>query len=168
MASAKIIVENTRYTAEIGSDGRVIVNGREVGWVLEETEGELTVIRDGGKRFFIYCRRVDPTTAEIWIKHFVYRVTLEDRRSALMNRFQSARASTRSQIEIKAPMPGLITRISVAEGESIEKDSKLITLEAMKMENEIRSPIVGKISAIKVARNDRVEKGQALIFVEAR
>lgn len=65
--------------------------------------------------------------------------------------------------DIKAPMPGLIIDIKVAEGEKVEKDQTIMILEAMKMENILKSPQHGIIKNIKVKKGQSVEKNQVLI-----
>lgn len=65
--------------------------------------------------------------------------------------------------ELKAPMPGLVTRILVAEGQSVSKGTPLLALEAMKMENVIKASAEGTVSAILVKQGDAVEKNQVLI-----
>jgi biotin carboxyl carrier protein len=67
---------------------------------------------------------------------------------------------------IKAPMPGIISDISVKVGDQVEKGDTLITLLAMKMENSITAPMAGKVKEIKVKANDVVEAGQELVILE--
>lgn len=57
---------------------------------------------------------------------------------------------------IKAPIPGLITRIMVDEGEIVDLGQPLFILEAMKMENEIRASQSGKIVSINVTEGQGV------------
>lgn len=64
---------------------------------------------------------------------------------------------------IRAPMPGLVLRIEVAEGQSVQAGAGLVVLEAMKMENEIRVPVDGVIRKILVKPGQAVEKGAHLI-----
>ncbi|HEY9195548.1 MAG TPA: acetyl-CoA carboxylase biotin carboxyl carrier protein subunit, partial [Mucilaginibacter sp.] len=65
--------------------------------------------------------------------------------------------------EIKAPMPGLVLRIFVAEGDTVQKGDNLFVLEAMKMENIIKAPADVTVRKIKCKAGDKVEKGQILI-----
>lgn len=51
---------------------------------------------------------------------------------------------------IKAPIPGLITRVSVRPGDQVEMGQALMILEAMKMENEIRAPRAGVLRQLHV------------------
>jgi acetyl/propionyl-CoA carboxylase alpha subunit len=57
---------------------------------------------------------------------------------------------------IKAPIPGLITRVLVAAGDRVEVGQPILVLEAMKMENEIRAPRGGVVSRLDVAPGEAV------------
>ena len=57
---------------------------------------------------------------------------------------------------IKAPIPGLVTRVLVAVGDRVEVGQPILSLEAMKMQNEIRAPRSGIISRLDVAAGDAV------------
>ncbi|HEX3386534.1 MAG TPA: acetyl-CoA carboxylase biotin carboxyl carrier protein subunit, partial [Mucilaginibacter sp.] len=65
--------------------------------------------------------------------------------------------------EVKAPMPGLVLKISVKVGDVVKKGDNLFVLEAMKMENIIKSPADVTIRTIRIKPGDKVEKGQVLI-----
>jgi pyruvate carboxylase subunit B len=68
---------------------------------------------------------------------------------------------------LRAPMPGLVVRVLVREGQIVEPGTGLVVLEAMKMENELTAAAGGRVSRVHVAAGDRVEKGVALIEVAA-
>ena len=63
---------------------------------------------------------------------------------------------------IKAPMPGTILKVNVANGQAVKKGDVLFVLEAMKMENEIMAPCDGTVSAVSVANGASVENGTVL------
>lgn len=67
---------------------------------------------------------------------------------------------------IKAPMPGLIIDIMVKEGQSIEKGTPLLILEAMKMENVLKADGEGIVKSIEIIKGQAVDKGQILIEME--
>lgn len=67
---------------------------------------------------------------------------------------------------VKAPIPGLITRILVNPGETVELGQPLMVLEAMKMENEIRAPRAGRVAQINVTPGQSVMLGVVLAEVE--
>ncbi|KAF0202434.1 MAG: hypothetical protein FD170_1901 [Bacteroidetes bacterium] len=66
---------------------------------------------------------------------------------------------------IKSPLPGTILEIHVKEGDAIKVGQKLITLEAMKMENNITADKEGKVTSLKVHRGDSVMEGDVLIVI---
>ncbi|HYU08488.1 MAG TPA: biotin/lipoyl-containing protein [Gemmatimonadales bacterium] len=64
---------------------------------------------------------------------------------------------------VKAPMPGLVVRVEVSEGQAVEVGEGLVVVEAMKMENELRATHKSVVDRIHVKAGDRVEKGAPLV-----
>ncbi|MCD6440979.1 MAG: biotin/lipoyl-binding protein [Candidatus Marinimicrobia bacterium] len=67
---------------------------------------------------------------------------------------------------IAAPLPGLILKIQVKEGDILKTGQDVIVMEAMKMENEIQAPGDGKVKSILVKEGDSVSEGDILIEME--
>ena len=68
---------------------------------------------------------------------------------------------------VLAPIPGLILRILVKEGDSVNAGDPVLILEAMKMESEITSTIAGVVNNISVKEGTSVQEGETLIEVGA-
>jgi biotin carboxyl carrier protein len=68
--------------------------------------------------------------------------------------------------EVKAPMPGLVLRILVEEGQAVKKGDALLVLEAMKMENIIKAVGEGIVKTIKVEPKLAVDKNQVMLVME--
>lgn len=66
---------------------------------------------------------------------------------------------------IKSPLPGTILNLHVKVGDAVKMGQKLITLEAMKMENNIDADKEGVIMEIKVSKGDAVMEGDVLIVI---
>ncbi|HEX2961242.1 MAG TPA: biotin/lipoyl-containing protein [Ignavibacteriales bacterium] len=66
---------------------------------------------------------------------------------------------------IKSPLPGTVLKIHVKEGDFVKIGDRLLTLEAMKMENNINSDKEGLIKAIKVTERDSVLEGDVLMEI---
>jgi biotin carboxyl carrier protein len=64
---------------------------------------------------------------------------------------------------ITAPIPGVIQKVTVCEGATVETGQELVILEAMKMKNIIRATRPGKIGAVLVVTGDHVKHGQVLL-----
>jgi pyruvate carboxylase subunit B len=60
-------------------------------------------------------------------------------------------------------MPGLVVRVMVNPGQTVEAGKGLVVLEAMKMENELRATTHGVVQRVVVTAGQPVEKGQPLI-----
>lgn len=77
----------------------------------------------------------------------------------------SSPASPKGLGLVKSPLPGVIINVHVKEGETVKVGAKLITLEAMKMENNINADKEGVIKSIKVKQGDSVLEGDLLIEI---
>lgn len=93
-------------------------------------------------------------------------VVIEDKLDRLIDELGFTAEANVIVKDIKAPMPGLVLEIMVKEGDQIEKDSQLLILEAMKMENVIKCPGDGIVKEISITKGDAVEKGQLLISLD--
>jgi len=66
---------------------------------------------------------------------------------------------------IKSPLPGTILELHIKEGDYVKIGQRLLTLEAMKMENNIDSDKEGKVISIKKKKGDSVMEGDVLILI---
>jgi acetyl/propionyl-CoA carboxylase alpha subunit len=91
------------------------------------------------------------------------RLLAEEARFAEVRKIAGQAEIVRRISDLKAPMPGLVTRILVSEGEKVETGTPILVMEAMKMENELRAAGQGTVQKIKVAPREAVEVGQVLV-----
>ena len=68
---------------------------------------------------------------------------------------------------LEAPMPGVITRVMVAAGDTVTKGQPLVALEAMKVEHLIRAPRAGRIARVNVQPGEMVNGGVPVVELEA-
>jgi len=71
-------------------------------------------------------------------------------------------------LRVRAPMPGKVTKVAVAEGEEVRKNQTLVIVEAMKMENEIKTSIDGVVAKLHVAAGDLVDAERPLVEIERK
>jgi pyruvate carboxylase len=76
------------------------------------------------------------------------------------------KAEAGNPLHVGAPMPGLVVRVAVAEGDEVEAGQKLFTLEAMKMETTIYAERDGVVAEVPVMAGTQVEAGDLLLRYE--
>jgi pyruvate carboxylase len=69
--------------------------------------------------------------------------------------------------EVGAPIPGLVTVVSVSVGAKVAKGDKLLTLEAMKMQTTIYAPCDGVVEEICVSNGEAVESKDLILKLRA-
>ena len=68
-----------------------------------------------------------------------------------------------SAIPVPAPLPGIISGIFIKPGDIITKGQKIMTMEAMKMENQILAEKEGVVESVLVIPGQSVLQGDTLI-----
>ena len=66
---------------------------------------------------------------------------------------------------VKAPIPGLVTKVCIERGDQVEAGEPLLVLEAMKMENEITAPRNGTVSELNVSVGQVVALHEVLVEI---
>lgn len=173
-----VTIEQSTYKIVPVSDHQVQVDGvcHDVDFVALDGRS-FSLILDG-KTFII--ERLPPQTKEgddscgdgemghtfhLSVKGNKFVARIDDDHSLIIRSlFTKPQSSSGIQI-IRAPMPGLISRIEVKIGDEVTSGKGLLVLEAMKMENEIRSLRHGRVQSIHVEIGKPVEKGEPLVTI---
>jgi biotin carboxyl carrier protein len=90
-------------------------------------------------------------------------VEIVDARNALR---KAAQRGHDGMAELRAPMPGKVVKVLVAEGADVEVNQGLVVIEAMKMQNEVKSPKKGVVRKVGVKEAAAVNAGDLLVVVE--
>ena len=69
---------------------------------------------------------------------------------------------------IIAPMPGKVTAVDVATGDSVTKGQRLLTLEAMKMEHGLVAPFDGVVAELNTHQGAQVQVDALLAKIEKK
>jgi pyruvate carboxylase subunit B len=102
----------------------------------------------------------------LWIGGHRFDVEALDERAHAIRALGAASSGPKGPAPLVAPMPGLVVRVHVREGETVQAGQGLVVMEAMKMENELRSTTAGRVTLVRVAAGAVVEKGAVLIELE--
>jgi 3-methylcrotonyl-CoA carboxylase alpha subunit len=79
---------------------------------------------------------------------------------------KGARDLTRLPQVITPPMPSVVIRIMVAEGDNVQKGDSVIVLTAMKMETTLTAPFPGRVTGVNVSVGEKVMPGKILVDIE--
>ncbi len=98
---------------------------------------------------------------EVFIEGGVYRVEELDQ-----GRKRKRRAGLEETPgEVTPPMPAVVVRILVQEGESVVKGQGLVVVSAMKMETTLKAPFDGLVKKIPTALQAKVMPGDKLVEI---
>jgi biotin carboxyl carrier protein len=129
--------------------------------VLPLSEEELFLTVDGrGHRVFV-LRDEDRTT----VFHGGREYVLVHPRRADGAAFRGEEGGPEGGV-VKAPMPGKVIKVLVAEGESVRKNQTMLIVEAMKMENEIKAGRECVVRKVHVSVGDLVDAARPLLELE--
>ena len=104
-------------------------------------------------------------TLKIKVNQGIYFLEITDQYDELLKSLGLDNINKAAISEIKAPMPGLVLKVLVNEGDSVKKGDGLLVLEAMKMENLIKAPADIIISKINIKSGQTVDKNQVLLVL---
>jgi pyruvate carboxylase subunit B len=102
----------------------------------------------------------------LWLDGHRFDVEALDERARTIRELSGNAAGPSGPAPLKAPMPGLIVRVNVQAGDSVQAGQGLVVMEAMKMENELRATAAGKVKTVLATPGTAVEKGALLIELE--
>lgn len=78
----------------------------------------------------------------------------------------SAAGAANTENALRAPLPGVITEIKVAVGDTVKAGDTVIVLEAMKMANNLEAEKDGTVTAICVKQGENVMEDAPLVVIE--
>jgi pyruvate carboxylase subunit B len=86
-----------------------------------------------------------------------------DQRTHAIRALAASASAAAGPRALRAPMPGLVVKVEVAEGDAVAEGQGLVIVEAMKMENELRAEAAAVVHRVLVTVGQAVEKNQVLI-----
>jgi biotin carboxyl carrier protein len=158
-------VDDKDYLVEIIDEKHISVNGKTYQVDFESVSGQpvYSLIVDG-KSHESYVQQGEDNW-QVLLRGRLYPVIVEDEREKRLRAAAGAGVAESGEFHLKAPMPGLVVTIPVAEGQEVKKGQVLLILESMKMQNELKSPRAGTIGRIRVKGGETVEQKQTLLSI---
>ena len=162
----KYFVTTGAQTIEVEVEGgRVLVGGETFETHLAAVPGTpLYHLLLGGASWTVAAQPLDGLGR--WALGLVgerVEVTAVDERTHQIQALTGRGRPAAAEGTVRAPMPGLIVRIEVAEGQRVEAGAGLVVVEAMKMENDVRASRAAVVQSVHVTVGQPVEKGAPLV-----
>jgi biotin carboxyl carrier protein len=141
----------------------ITVKDRSHKVVIKKIQTDTAIVEVNGEEYEVgierkFSRHLEPLS----VKPTRRTTTVEEKAEKISER----PAGSVGKNEIVAPLPGMILKILVRNGQKLKSGETVIKMEAMKMENEIKTDQDGIVKQIYVKEGDTVLENSPLLRVE--
>ena len=152
----------TDYDVTVADEPAAPLEGWRVEWlepgrVARLTDGDrslMAVVEGAGSDWVVALRgRRIPVRVRSW-------------RERMLDQAEGASQTHGGPLEVRATLPGLVVAVAVAAGDEVAEGDRLLTIEAMKMQNEVRAPRAGRIAEVVVEAGRVVATGAVLLRLD--
>ncbi|MBL9084423.1 MAG: pyruvate carboxylase, partial [Planctomycetales bacterium] len=132
---------------------------------------EVTVEIEQGKTLIVKLLTVGDPLADGY-RNVFFELNGQQREASVRDKSQKAAVDHRPKADaansnhVGAPMPGMVVNVAVKVGEQIAKGTKLLSLEAMKMETTLYAERDAKVAEVTVQAGSHVETGDLVVRFE--
>ena len=158
-----VTVAGRTLVVEISNEG-VSVSGQTIDAELEtipDSPVRSLLLDDASHR--LVARGAGRGRWDLSIRGRQLSVDVMDERTRAIREITGAGAVPSGPKPVRAPMPGMVVRVEVSEGDRVSPGQGLLIVEAMKMENELRAETAGRVRKVHVAAGEAVAKDQILV-----
>ncbi|TXI34141.1 MAG: ATP-grasp domain-containing protein [Niabella sp.] len=135
---------------------------------MEVKNGINVELKLNNQFYHLNIYEIIPGSYEIGFNGFAYKLIRTDYSAVDNQEFSKSTENINSDpTNIVSPMPGKVIKINVNPGDTIQKGTLLLIVEAMKMENNINATIDAIVEEIAVATGDKVDASTRLIKLKA-
>jgi len=156
-------IDDKQFVVEIIDEKHVSVDGKVYEIDFESVAGQpvYSLIVDG-RSHESYIYQGDDNW-QVLMRGRLYPVQVEDEREKRLRAAAGGGIAETGEYHLRAPMPGLVVAIPVAEGQPVKRGEVILILESMKMQNELKAPRDGTIGRLRVRPGETVEQKQTLL-----
>ncbi len=156
---------NETYNVEIektSDDYRAVLNGQVYPVEVMRAENGAVVFRVADRAQTAYYA-IERARRWVWVEGRTFVLTLASPGARAGGAGEHGHTGEGT---IRAPMPGHVRAVQVAEGERVAKGQTLFVLEAMKMEIRIPAPRSGTLARVLVQPGQPVERETELAVID--
>ncbi len=134
-------------------------------------EEEIFVDIEKGKTLVIRCLAIGEVDDKGMVTVF-FEINGQPRRVKVPDRAHGAsaaqarrKAEAGNEADVGAPMPGVVSTLTVAEGQEVKAGDVLLSIEAMKMETALHAERDGRVSEVLVKAGDQIDAKDLLVVL---
>jgi biotin carboxyl carrier protein len=157
-----------RKAVELGAEGVAYEGTAPLQAELSDLDGgPIRMLKTGTRVYRVVVRKEQGRGRyTLWVDGYRFEAEALDVRTRAIRDLSAANAGAVGPAPVRAPMPGLIVRVNVKVGDTVQAGEGLVVMEAMKMENELRATAGGIVTSVDVTTGTAVEKGALLVALE--
>jgi biotin carboxyl carrier protein len=156
-------VGDKTFTIDVNRENQVTLDGQDVpvDFLSIERDMAFSLLLDNQSYEILISE--ENNEYQVLLLGHLFTVRVEDERARRLAQASRGFLPGSGEIQLKAPMPGLIVAVPVTEGQIVKRGDVLVVLESMKMENELKAPRDGTVTLIRVQLRQNVEQNQTLV-----
>lgn len=158
-----VTVSGRTFEVELGPDG-VSVDRRPVVAEMARVEGAATrSLLVDGRSYRLTAVRVGRETWDLHSRGRRLRADVVDERTRIIREMTGAGSAALGPAPVRAPMPGMVVKVEVEEGDVVQAGQGVVIVEAMKMENELKAETAARVMRVHVEEGQAVDKDELLV-----
>jgi pyruvate carboxylase subunit B len=161
-------VNGERKAVALGPDGVSYEDATSLQAELSDIDGSPVRMLKLGTRVYrvVVQRRQGRGRYTLWVDGYRFEAEALDERTRAIRDVSAASAGPGGPAPVRAPMPGLIVRVNVKVGDTVQAGQGIVVMEAMKMENELRASRGGTVAEVLVREGISVDAGALLLVIQ--
>jgi biotin carboxyl carrier protein len=170
-----VTVDGEVFEIEFGPGGRAWVNQQPYEVDLKGVGGQYSLLMDH-RSYEVHVGAEDEGACHVTVGGRPFRTRLRrgysfsrDGGRAGPDRERSSRGpeGPSADVEMRAPLPGMLVEMAVCEGDPVEEQDVVAVLESMKMNLELRAPRGGVVRELRAAPGCQVAQDEVLAIISS-
>ncbi|MXO85097.1 ATP-grasp domain-containing protein [Altererythrobacter aurantiacus] len=158
-------IDGQDYAVTLG-ESDIEVDGREVALEMEYTPGDRVVAVTLDEEELTIQLKPTTTGYAVTTRGRTHRLRILPTHVAHLAEHMIEKVPPDTSKMLICPMPGLLVKLHVTEGEEVQPGQPLATVEAMKMENILRAEKGGTIATINAGEGDSLAVDEVILELE--
>lgn len=168
-----VTVDGEIFEIELGSGGRAWVNRRPYNADLRHIGGQYSLLMNH-RSYEIHVGESEEDACRVTVGGRPFRARLQRGHwgngsaggaTSIPEEASPKCGRPLADVEMRAPLPGLVVETEVIEGDRVEEQDVVLVLESMKMNLELRAPRGGVVQKLRISPGQQVAQDEVLVVI---